>query len=132
MNNCNCAENQFTDPLQIADIVRGSAQAVAALGFTSLKLDSCGQFNNLTLWAEELNRTGVAVQIENCHQGGMVPGSGWRVPGQAGCSGTTDISDCPYSDFDIILVHLTRGFQPSTTHIVPCNIFHSMTMLVGC
>jgi hypothetical protein len=68
MNNCNCAENQFTEPAQIATIVRRSAQAVVALGFTSLKLDSCGQFNNLTLWAEELNRTGVAVTIENCHQ----------------------------------------------------------------
>jgi hypothetical protein len=74
MNNCNCAENQFTDPTQIANIVRRSAQAVASLGFTSLKLDSCGQFNNLTLWAEELNRTGVAITIENCHQGGMTPG----------------------------------------------------------
>ena len=59
MNNCNCAENQFTNPGQIANIVRRSAQAVARLGFTSLKLDSCGQFNNLTLWADELNRTGV-------------------------------------------------------------------------
>eukprot|EP00729_Bicosta_minor_P003802 gene3802-21200_t len=99
MNNCNCAENQFTDPVQIANIVRRSAHAVAALGFTSLKLDSCGQFNNLTLWAEELNKTGVAVTIENCHQGGMVPGQHKRVPGQGSCTGTTEISDCPYTSY---------------------------------
>lgn len=98
MNNCNCAENQFTDPKQIAKIVRQSAQAVANLGFLSLKLDSCGQFNNMTLWALELNRTGVPIAIENCHQGGMVPGIGQRVPGQY-CSGTSTISDCPYTSF---------------------------------
>lgn len=74
MNNCLCSENQFTDPAQIAMIVRRSADAVARLGFKSLKLDSCGQFNNMTLWAEELNATGVAIAIENCHQGGMTPG----------------------------------------------------------
>ena len=43
MNNCQCSENMFTDPAQIAAIVRRSAAAVARLGFLSLKLDSCGK-----------------------------------------------------------------------------------------
>ena len=40
MNNCECSENMFTDPAQIAAIVRRSAAAVARLGFLSLNLDS--------------------------------------------------------------------------------------------
>eukprot|EP00666_Eupelagonemidae_sp_cell4sb_P015007 gene15007-23470_t len=124
MNNCACAENMFTEPAQIARVVRRSAQAVAALGFASLKLDSCGQFNNVTLWAEELNRTGVAVAIENCHQGGMVPGLGGRVPGQGGCGGTTEISDCPYSSF-----RTSDDIQPTWAHVV--NNLNSLASFLG-
>ena len=29
----------------------------------------------------------------------MVPGIGERVPGQGGCSGTTAVSDCPYTSY---------------------------------
>ena len=126
MNNCNCAENQFTNPAQIARIVRRSAQAVATLGFTSLKLDSCGQFNNLTLWAEELNRTGVAIAIENCHQGGMVPGPrSQNVPGQGSCRGTTEpVSDCPYSSF-----RSSDDIQPTWAHVV--NNVNSLVPFLG-
>ena len=51
------------------------------------------QFNNMTLWAQELNATGRAILLENCHQGGLVPGQ--IIPGQH-CSGDSGISDCPY------------------------------------
>ena len=107
MNNCMCSENMFTDPAQILTIVRRSAAAVARLGFLNLKLDSCGQFNNLTLWAEQLNATGVAIAIENCHQGGVAPGQN-KVPGQH-CSGTTPVSDCPYT-------HRTGPLTTSSPH----------------
>ena len=123
MNNCACAENMFTDPAQIATIVRRSAAAVARLGFSSLKLDSCGQFNNLTLWAAELNATGVAVAIENCHQGGMAPGQS-KVPGNEHCSGTTAVSDCPYSTY-----RTSDDIQPTWGHVI--NNANSLVAFLG-
>ena len=123
MNNCQCSENMFTDPAQIAAIVRRSAAAVARLGFLSLKLDSCGQFNNVTLWADELNATGVAIAIENCHQGGMAPGQD-RVPGQAHCSGTTPVSDCPYSSY-----RTSDDIQPTWAHLI--NNINSLVAFLG-
>ena len=122
MNNCLCSENQFTDPAQIAMVVRRSAEAVARLGFKSLKLDSCGQFNNMTLWAEQLNATGVAIAIENCHQGGMTPGQN-KVPGQ-NCSGTTAISDCPYSSY-----RTSDDIQPTWAHVL--NNVNSLVPFLG-
>jgi hypothetical protein len=94
MNNCECSENMFTDPAMIARVVERSVAMLAAAGFDSLKLDSGSQFNNMTLWAELLNATGRAFEIENCHQGGLTPGQ--VVPGQE-CTGTVGVSDCPYS-----------------------------------
>ena len=35
-------------------------------------------------------------------------------------------------NFDIILVHLTRDFPPSTTPLVPCDVFYLVPMLIGC
>jgi len=43
--------------------------------FDGLKLDSCSQFNNMTLWAEEINATGHAVLLENCHRAPHTPHS---------------------------------------------------------
>eukprot|EP00039_Didymoeca_costata_P022590 m.4798 g.4798 ORF g.4798 m.4798 type:complete len:623 (+) comp3107_c0_seq1:61-1929(+) len=122
MNNCLCAENMFNDVEQIAKIVKRSSMAVARLGFSNLKLDSCGQFNNLTLWAIELNATGVAMTIENCHQGGMTPGAN-RVPGQH-CSGTTSISDCPYSSY-----RTSDDIQPTWAHVI--NNVNSLVPFLG-
>jgi hypothetical protein len=122
MNNCICSENQFMDPVQVAMIVRRSAQAVARLGFKSLKLDSGSQFNNMTLWAQELNATGVAVAIENCHQGGMTPGQN-RVPGQH-CSGTTPISDCPYTSY-----RTSDDIGPTWAHVI--NNVNSLVPFLG-
>ena len=74
LNNCICNERSFTGP--IVDLIQ--KQDVAALrkyGFDGLKLDSCSQWNNLTLWNELINATGKPILIENCHQGGLDPGS---------------------------------------------------------
>jgi len=116
MNNCLCAERGFSDPKLIAKIMQASAAAVGSYGFDGLKLDSCSQFNNLTWWAELLNKTGRKILIENCHQGGLNPPgndiTNGLEPGssppyvnrdhpsdntQGICSGTTPISDCPYN-----------------------------------
>eukprot|EP00756_Hemistasia_phaeocysticola_P016784 Hpha_TRINITY_DN15497_c2_g9::TRINITY_DN15497_c2_g9_i1::g.176301::m.176301/K07407/E3.2.1.22B, galA, rafA; alpha-galactosidase len=117
MNNCICAEHQFSSPEFIKAHMEKSAAAVAWYGFDGVKLDGCGQFLNLTWWAELLNATGRPIEIENCHWGRTVPGSGlsneaedvWHQgklrsgggpsQGDAPCSGTTTPSDCPYNFF---------------------------------
>lgn len=35
--------------------------------------DACGEFENLTVWAELINATGRPMMIENCHWGGDAP-----------------------------------------------------------
>ena len=52
--------------------------------------------------------------------------------GQADPRVPTPASSCRggkwrYNDFDIILAHLARVFQPSTTPIAPCDIFYLRT-----
>ena len=94
---------------------------MARLGFTSLKIDSGGQFNNMTLWAAELNATGVSIAIENCHQGGMIPGH--KVPGQD-CSGTTPISDCPYTSY-----RTSDDILPTWGHVL--NNVNSLVPFLG-
>jgi hypothetical protein len=98
-NACACkSENSYTENTQptIAQAVAGTVAATVDYGFDGLKLDSCSQFNNMTLWAMEINATGKKILLENCHQGGLVPGQ--VMPGQ-NCTGTTEVSDCPYHVF---------------------------------
>jgi hypothetical protein len=73
-NNCICAESSFPD---VMAHYRGDVAAIAALGFDGVKLDGCGEFRNLSLWAELLNATGVPVMIENCHWGADLPTHTW-------------------------------------------------------
>lgn len=70
-NACACdSENAYTDTTSptIRQAIAGTVADTAAYKFDGLKLDSCSQFNNMTLWAEEINKTGRAVLLENCHQ----------------------------------------------------------------
>lgn len=122
MNNCICREGSWNwkGDVNITKHMTRSAQAVADYGFDGLKLDGCGEFLNLTWWAELLNATGRPVMIENCHWGGAVPG---QTAGDGPCTGTTDVSDCPYNfyrtshdiraDWDIMMrnLHSTMYFQ---------------------
>ena len=102
-NACACnSENSYTDKTSptIAQAMAGTVNDTVKYKFDGLKLDSCSQFNNMSEWARLLNATGHTVLLENCHQGGLVPGQ--RIPGQeidgpeTFCKGNTDISDCPY------------------------------------
>jgi alpha-galactosidase len=122
MNNCICNEHMFKTKEYIAKHMEMSAKAVAEYGFDGVKLDGCGEFLNLTWWAELLNATGRPIIIENCHWGGTTPGTHpagedealpndlleskglsvqlggpAQIDGQ--CSGTTMPSDCPYNFF---------------------------------
>jgi len=96
MNNCICQEHSWKGEDNITKHMERSARAVAEYGFDGVKLDGCGQFRNLTWWAELLNATGRKILIENCHWGGTVPG---QTSGDGPCTGTTDVSDCPYNFF---------------------------------
>ena len=102
MNNCGCKENQFTDPAMIDKIYERSVAAFVRWGFDSLKLDSCSQFNDMDKWTQLLNKSAARpVPLENCHQGGLVPGQ--TMPGQT-CTPAADGSghlDCPYTSFRV-------------------------------
>ena len=96
MNNCICAEKKFTGASYIEKHMEQSAKAVAEYGFDGVKLDECGQFLNLTQWAQLLNATGRPIMIENCHWGRTVPG---QTTGDAPCKGDSGVSDCAYNFF---------------------------------
>eukprot|EP01061_Rhynchopus_euleeides_P036023 TRINITY_DN606_c0_g1_i3.p2 TRINITY_DN606_c0_g1~~TRINITY_DN606_c0_g1_i3.p2 ORF type:complete len:418 (+),score=148.79 TRINITY_DN606_c0_g1_i3:47-1300(+) len=93
-NNCICKEKHFTDDSYIAAHMQETAKAAADFGFDGIKLDDCGQFLNLTWWAQLLNETGRPMEIENCHWGRTVPG---QTTGDGPCDGDSGISDCPYN-----------------------------------
>lgn len=94
MNNCICKEKQKWDSSYLQKHMERSVAALIDLGFDGVKLDGCGEFRNLTWWYKLINATGREILIENCHWGGTVPNS---TGGDAPCSGTTPIGDCPYN-----------------------------------
>eukprot|EP00937_MAST-01D_sp_MAST-1D-sp2_P005017 g5017.t1 len=101
LNNCGCAENQFKDPAMIDKIYAGGVAAFVKYGFDSLKLDSCSQFNDMDKWQALLNASAPRpVPLENCHQGGLVPGQ--EMPGQT-CVGVGGgaMLECPYTTFRV-------------------------------
>jgi hypothetical protein len=65
------------------------AQAAAALGFSGIKIDGCGNEPSMTAWATALNATGVPLMLENCNDN--TPFRPTRLP-----DGTVD---CPYNFF---------------------------------
>ncbi len=113
-NNCVCMERQKWSSEYVDKHYRGDVKAIIDLGFSGVKLDSCGQFRNLSRWAELLNATGKSILVENCDQGMTVPcgdhpdeegACGQRIPPgtpfgaqvENSCSGTTPVSNCPYN-----------------------------------
>lgn len=111
MNNCICWEKSWTGQENITKHMKHSAQAVADFGFDGVKLDGCGQFLNLTWWAQLLNATGRKIMVENCHWGLTVPNqtveysnktcAGGPCPKATDglCTGTEPVSECPYHFF---------------------------------
>jgi len=94
MNNCICSEHMFKDPIAIRNHMERSVAAIVNLGFDGIKLDGCGEFRNLTWWYNLINASKREILIENCHWGQTVPNS---TGGDAPCSGTTPIGNCPYN-----------------------------------
>ncbi|EDQ91557.1 uncharacterized protein MONBRDRAFT_31543 [Monosiga brevicollis MX1] len=75
-NNCICAEHNFPSDLIDAHYA-GDVTAIAGYGYDGVKLDGCGEFMNLTYWADLLNATGRPILIENCHWGDTLPTVDW-------------------------------------------------------
>ena len=52
----------------------GDIQATIDFGFDGIKLDGCGEFMNLTFFAQLMNKTGKPLLVEDCHWGRDGPG----------------------------------------------------------
>lgn len=46
---------------------QGDVQATIDFGFDGIKLDGCGEFMNLSYFADLMNATGRPILIEDCH-----------------------------------------------------------------
>jgi hypothetical protein len=55
----------------------GDTSFLFEMGFDNVKIDSCSEFRDLSLWEHLLNETGRAYIIEDCFQGGIVGNLSW-------------------------------------------------------
>jgi hypothetical protein len=94
-NNCACSEHSDVWGTPVSPGQRdgihhyeGDVQATIDFGFDGIKLDGCGEFRNMTVFAELMNMSGRPILVEECHGGhpdgpgdwGDGSPSGW-VPG---------------------------------------------------
>eukprot|EP00937_MAST-01D_sp_MAST-1D-sp2_P006070 g6070.t1 len=86
LNGCGCNERR-----ELRINYEGDVRATVGLGFDSVKIDSCGAQKNMTLYGELFNQSGVAIQVEECHQGQNFTDGG--NPGQMGPGW------CPFNTF---------------------------------
>lgn len=83
LNGCGCVETK--EPASGWDVnYEGDIRSLHANGFDSVKFDGCGMMCNLTRYAELMNATGAAYEIENCHWGDCTD---------------NDASSCPTADW---------------------------------
>ncbi|KAL1519778.1 hypothetical protein AB1Y20_023286 [Prymnesium parvum] len=71
-NNCICGEVGPTgsdDPDAILEHYVEDVRMIVDYGFDGVKVDACGQYLDMRLWARLLNETGRQVLLENCHWG---------------------------------------------------------------
>lgn len=68
-NNCICSEKKNETQEHYA----GDVAAFRQYSFDSIKLDGCGQQNDMDLWSSLINSTGGPMVIENCHGYGPFP-----------------------------------------------------------
>ena len=70
-NNCICHESKshIHNDTWVDLTYHGDVQQLVDDGFKGVKLDSCGLHSNVSYYSELINKTGVPMMIENCHQG---------------------------------------------------------------
>ncbi len=67
-NGCGCIEKR--EPAAGWGInYEGDIALLAEYGFDAAKFDGCGRMCNMTMYADLMNKTGKAFEIENCHWG---------------------------------------------------------------
>eukprot|EP00040_Diaphanoeca_grandis_P044837 m.271969 g.271969 ORF g.271969 m.271969 type:complete len:602 (+) comp98455_c0_seq1:225-2030(+) len=82
-NGCGCIEKR--EPASGWDInYEGDIKDLYDFGFDSVKFDGCGRMCNMTFYAQLMQETGKAYEIENCHWGDCTP---------------DDASSCPTTDW---------------------------------
>lgn len=92
-NNCMCVENGdngLYEDDEIYDHYVGDVQMLVENGFDGVKVDACGQYRDMALFARLLNESGRQVMLENCHwgmcwdteDGRGISGWGWGVAGE--------------------------------------------------
>ena len=98
-NNCGDGqsppENNYTNPQQIAQHYWGDVHATQLWGLHGFKVDGCGQFNNMSLYAALANNTGVPMLFESCHPLNIKPNS----PNAPSVDPHTGALHCPYHYF---------------------------------
>jgi alpha-galactosidase len=122
-NNCICEDHCSTDACYQEDV-----NALVSLGFDSVKLDGCGQQEDLQKWSDMITATGHSILIENCHWGYTIPSEdGWCPFNMYRTSG--DIR----SNFDFILSNLltTVRFNQNQLSYPGCWAYPDM-LEVGC
>jgi len=72
LNNCICSESGKLQPNWPAQM-HGDVDAIQALGYDAVKIDSCGPSHHLADWADLINKTGVPIMIENCWNNSTFP-----------------------------------------------------------
>lgn len=78
-NNCICHESaaRIHNETWIDATYHGDVNQLLNAKFDGVKLDGCGLHNNLTYYAELMNKTGRPYLIENCHGGHILPTLEW-------------------------------------------------------
>lgn len=76
MNTCECRESNWA-PDKLLEHYKGDTSFLFDMGFDNVKIDSCSEFRNLSLWESLLNATGRPYIIEDCFQGGVVGNLSW-------------------------------------------------------
>ena len=136
-NNCYCKELSckyqappcWQGEANISKHYEGDVKALIDFNFDGVKLDGCGQFRNLTRWADMLNATGRKMVIENCHG---PPFPTWpndtTTPSflDGPCVGDSPISECPYSLYRTSS-DITSNFESVYSNLLSTRRFASLT-----
>jgi hypothetical protein len=81
---------------------------------TGIKLDGCGEFLNLTVFANLMNKTGKPILIENCHWGHDGPGDWVRRGRRTPTTWPTIVLNLKHTQLNsnVFVLKMRRGMVP--------------------